>query len=208
LSSREDETFVTVERGGGDGSVVTARDRPQRADAQRNRAKVLAAAAELFAAEGLEVPIDTIADRAGVGVGTVYRHFPTKEALYEAIVVDRINVMVTSARTRLAERPPETAFFEFLDYLVAQFLKSSDLLRAIADAGLEFAVLGAEAKKDLESSVSDLLVAAQRAGAVRSDVTAPVVLALIGASCVASKNPHPGATTADMLRIVLDGLRA
>jgi AcrR family transcriptional regulator len=198
---------VTVERGGGGASVVTAADRPQRADAQRNRAKVLAAAADLFAADGLEIPIDRIAERAGVGVGTVYRHFPTKEALYEAIVVDRINVMVASARALLAESSPETAFYEFLDYLVAQFLKNSDLLRAISDAGIEFAVLGAEAKKDLEAAVADLLAAAQRAGSVREDVTATVVLALIGASCVASKSPHPGASTADMLRIVLDGLR-
>src|SRR5438876_7565800 len=64
--------------------------RPLRADAQRNRAKVLAAAQEAFAAEGIAVPLDEIARRAGVGAGTVYRHFPTKEALFEAVIADRL----------------------------------------------------------------------------------------------------------------------
>jgi AcrR family transcriptional regulator len=202
------EKFLMIElEHGGESAIAIASDRPQRADAQRNRAKVLAAAAELFAAEGLEVPIDRIADQAGVGVGTVYRHFPTKERLYEAIVVERINEMVAHAHVSLANDPPATAFFDFLDYLVNQFLKNSDLMGAFVDAGIAFEVIGAEAKVELEQSVTDLLNGAQGAGTVRTDVTAPIVLALIGASCMASKHPHPGATTADMLRIVLDGLK-
>ena len=64
--------------------------RPMRADARRNRARVLEAARAVFAEEGLAVPLDEIAARAGVGAGTVYRHFPTKEALFEAVVTDRI----------------------------------------------------------------------------------------------------------------------
>ena len=71
--------------------------RPLRADARRNRAKVLEAAEEVFASEGLAVPIDEVARRAGVGVGTVYRHFPTKEALFEAIVVARLEALVERA---------------------------------------------------------------------------------------------------------------
>jgi hypothetical protein len=63
--------------------------RPMRADAVKNRARILEAAEEIFATEGVSVPIDTVAERAGLGVGTLYRHFPTKEALFEAIVVDR-----------------------------------------------------------------------------------------------------------------------
>jgi AcrR family transcriptional regulator len=198
---------VELDRQGGSPATVTS-DRPQRADAQRNRAKILATAAELFAAEGLEVPIDRIAEQAGVGVGTVYRHFPTKERLYEAIVVERVNELVAQAKSQLASGDPQSAFFDFVDYLVGQFMQNTDLLGAFADAGVEFAELAAPAKQELDEAVSNLLVEAQRAGSVRKDVTAPIVLALIGASCMASKNPHPGATNSDMLRVVLDGLRA
>ena len=79
-------------------------DRPLRADAARNRARVLEVAYETFAAEGLSVPIDEIARRAGVGAGTVYRHFPTKEDLYRAVVEDRIGTSSTRAAPLLARR--------------------------------------------------------------------------------------------------------
>ena len=69
---------------------MTQTDRPLRADAARNRARVLEVAYDTFAAEGLSVPIDEIARRAGVGAGTVYRHFPTKEDLFRAVVDDRL----------------------------------------------------------------------------------------------------------------------
>src|ERR1700746_3392231 len=72
--------------------------RPLRADAARNRARVLEVAYDTFAAEGLSVPIDEIARRAGVGAGTVYRHFPTKEDLYRAVVEDRLEHIVESGR--------------------------------------------------------------------------------------------------------------
>ena len=67
-----------------------AAERPLRADAQRNRARILEAAEAVFAAEGIEVPVDMIAEKAGVGVGTLYRHFPTKERLCEAILLERL----------------------------------------------------------------------------------------------------------------------
>lgn len=197
-----------ADAGGRDDGVATVDEtRPLRADAQRNRARVLEVAAQLFAAEGVDVPIDRIAAEAGVGVGTVYRHFPTKERLFEAIVVERLEEMIERAQRCLATEPPERAFFTYVDFMTAQFLRSSDLLDAFADAGIEFAVVGASTKKKLEAAVEDLLVAAQRAGSVRSDVTAPTVMVLIGASCMASKQPHPGVPSGDMIRIVLDGLR-
>ncbi|HKV22663.1 MAG TPA: helix-turn-helix domain-containing protein, partial [Mycobacterium sp.] len=77
---------------------MTEPDRPLRADAARNRARVLEVAYETFAAEGLSVPIDEIARRAGVGAGTVYRHFPTKDDLYRAVVEDRITTIIEGGR--------------------------------------------------------------------------------------------------------------
>ena len=78
--------------------------RPLRADAQRNRARLLEAAEAVFAAEGISVPVDLIAEKAGVGVGTLYRHFPTKEKLFEAILIGRIDGIVDeSTRATLQE---------------------------------------------------------------------------------------------------------
>jgi AcrR family transcriptional regulator len=182
--------------------------RPLRADAQRNRARILEAAESVFAAEGIEVPIDAVAAKAGVGVGTLYRHFPTKERLFEAIMVERVTALAEDARARLETDDPRTAFFDFFDHLVTEVLFKRDLITAIAGAGVEFDVVAVEAKSQLDAAVADLLVAAQAEGTVRQDVTAPVVLSLVGATCMSSRNPHPTATINEMLAVVRDGLRA
>ena len=82
-----------------------------RADAVKNRARILEAAEEIFATEGVSVPIDTVAERAGLGVGTLYRHFPTKEALFEAIVVDRLESLLEMARRQSVDPDPGAALF-------------------------------------------------------------------------------------------------
>ena len=80
--------------------------RPLRADAARNRARLLEVAYETFAAEGLSVPIDEVARRAGVGAGTVYRHFPTKEALFQAVIENRMQALVDDGRALLRSEGP------------------------------------------------------------------------------------------------------
>ena len=89
-------------------------DRPLRADAQRNRDKVLRAAQEAFAASGYGVPLDEIAAMAGVGPGTVYRHFPSKEELFEAVVTARLRDLIAAARGLADDPDPGPAFFAFL----------------------------------------------------------------------------------------------
>src|SRR5262245_61907213 len=108
--------------------------RPMRADAARNRARVLEVAYETFAADGLGVPIDEIARRAGVGAGTVYRHFPTKEDLYRAVVEDRIRSIADMGRALLVEGKPGEALFTFLRSMV--------LLWGATDRGLSEALAG------------------------------------------------------------------
>jgi AcrR family transcriptional regulator len=182
--------------------------RPLRADALRNRARVLEAAEAVFAEEGIDVPVDVIAERAGVGVGTLYRHFPTKEKLFEAILVERVTQIAADARQRLETEDPSTAFFSFLEYLVSEASRKRDLINAFASAGVEFEVVAAGAKKELELAVTELLVAAQHVNAVRSDVTSPLVLSLVGATCSAVDGPDGGVLPTEMLTIVCDGLRA
>jgi AcrR family transcriptional regulator len=182
--------------------------RPLRADALRNRARVLEAAEVVFAAEGVSVPVDVIAEKAGVGVGTLYRHFPTKEKLFEAILIARIIDITADARDRLDSDDPGAAFFGFLEHLVAESARKRDLIMALANSGVAFEDAVGEYKKDLEMAVGDLLHVAQETGAVRADVAPHVVLSLIGATCIASDHPQGAAAPSEMLAIVCDGLRA
>ena len=103
---------------------------PLRADARRNRERILEVAREVFASEGLSVPIDTVAARAGIGVGTVYRHFPTKEALFAAIVTDRVEALGADARAALEDDDPGAALFGFLTTMAER--SATDM--ALADA--------------------------------------------------------------------------
>ena len=107
-----------------------APDRPLRADARRNRQRLLEVAYQVFAAEGLAVPIDEIARRAGVGAGTVYRHFPTKEALFRAIVVDRVTRLVEQAHAAAGSPDPGEAFFGYFLALIDEGASN----RVMADA--------------------------------------------------------------------------
>src|SRR6202140_203377 len=102
-----------------------------RADAVRNKKLIVQAAREVFATAGLAAPIDEIAQRAGVGTGTLYRHFPTKEALFEAVVIGRVEELVEEARRLIAGNDPKTAFFELLSQLVQHGDGHKDLMDAL-----------------------------------------------------------------------------
>jgi AcrR family transcriptional regulator len=190
------------------GDICGEGSRPLRADALRNRAKVLEAAETVFAAEGISVPVDLIAEKAGVGVGTVYRHFPTKEKLFEAILIRRIDEIAADARTRLGAEDPGAALFGFLAHLVQESTLKRDLIQALLSAGVELEVAAAPSKRNLEAAVGELLEVAQRAGDVRGDVSCEVVLSLVGATCIAADQPHMAALPAELLGIICDGLRA
>jgi AcrR family transcriptional regulator len=180
--------------------------RPLRADAQRNRARVLEAAEVVFAAEGLSVPVDVIAEKAGVGVGTLYRHFPTKEALFEAIIIERVTALAAEARCRAAADDPGAAFFSFLEHVVSVSASKRDLILALAGAGVEFEEIAVETKAEMVAALGVLLERAQAAGAVRPDVTEEVVMSLVGGCCLAADRPHAVDSTA-LLAIICDGLR-
>ena len=123
----------TARPGAGQGAAGPGR--ALRADAARNREKVLRAARDAFAESGYGVPLDEIAARAGVGPGTVYRHFPTKEALFEAVVTVRVQDLVDDARARADASDPGGAFFGFLARVAAESAAKRDLPDAISIAG-------------------------------------------------------------------------
>jgi AcrR family transcriptional regulator len=181
--------------------------RPLRADAARNRARVLEVAYETFAAEGLGVPIDEIARRAGVGAGTVYRHFPTKEDLYRAVIEDRINHIVDDGRALLADADPGEALFTFLRSLVLQWgATDRGLAEALAGFGIDVNDAVPEAEEAFLGLLGELLRAAQKAGTVRRDVDVPDVKALIvGAQAMQT---YKAEAAERLTEVVLDGLRA
>jgi AcrR family transcriptional regulator len=177
-----------------------------RADALRNRTRILEAAEVVFAAEGIEVPVDLIAEKAGVGVGTLYRHFPTKEKLCEAILLERLSRLTDDARAMAEADDPAAAFFGFLQHVVEEGTAKRDLLIAVMGAGLEFEQSAAAVKDALRDAVGVLLARAQAVGAVRQDVTPGAVVSLVGATCHAAAHAG-GPPGCDLLSIVCDGLR-
>lgn len=179
-----------------------------RADARRNRQRVLEAAEAAFAAEGISVPIDEIARRAGVGPGTVYRHFPTKEALFAAIVLGRIDRLVEEARARLEGLDPGAAFFDFLARLGEEGRAKRDLVEVLAASGLDLDGAHSAVTRELRDAMAILLTRAQAAGAVRDDVEIEDVISLLAGVSLALRTPSSDAGSVDrMLAIVCDGLR-
>src|ERR1700752_2871960 len=115
--------------------MAEAPGRALRADAARNREKVLRDARDVFAESGYGAPLDEIAARAGVGPGTVYRHFPTKEALFEAVVAARVEDLIADAQARVDAADPGDAFFGFLARVGQEARAKRDLPDAIAVPG-------------------------------------------------------------------------
>ena len=180
-------------------------ERPLRADAARNRARVLEVAYETMATEGLAVPIDEIARRAGVGAGTVYRHFPTKESLFGAVIQDRLQQMVTYGRDLLASSEPGDALFAYVKSMVTQGAADLSLAQAMAGYGIDINVVAPRRNRSFSVCSADLLAAAQRAGTARADITVPEAKALIvGAQAMQGYNPDVAERVTDVL---LDGLR-
>lgn len=178
-----------------------------RADARRNRARVLAAAEEAFAAEGLAVPLDEIARRAGVGAGTVYRHFPTKEALFETIVLGQIRQMVERVHEWARAPDPGEAFFRVFDELVEQATMKRDFTDALTAAGVDISEALAQARIGLTDSIATLLARAQAAGAVRDDIGPADLTSLLSATFMAATRPGAGPPDR-VVAVIADGLRA
>lgn len=184
---------------------MTARE--LRADAERNRRRILSAARELFAVRGLEVSLDEIAAHAGVGVGTVYRRFADRDALIDAIFEERIGEIAEAARRALENGDPWEAF--------TSFLREATGLQA-ADRGLREALLSRGAGRErveraratIAPLVAELVQRAQEAGRLRADLgtfDVPMVPLMIGAVADAARDVAPDVWER-FLGLVLDGL--
>jgi AcrR family transcriptional regulator len=180
-----------------------------RADARRNREAVLAAARERFGECGLECQMEDIARTAGVGVGTVYRHFPTKDDLIAALVADRFKRLAEHAREALAEEDPWEAFCELMRHAAAiQILDRglSEFISSEPQLGQREAV-----RSGLVDATAELIAKAQQAGGMRKDAVVedvPTLICGLGAVTAGAAGNMPELNWERYVEIMLDGLRA
>lgn len=161
---------------------MTPVDRALRADAERNRRRLLDAAKVLFRERGLEVGVAEIAQRAGVGRGTLFRNFPTKQDLIAAIVIERMADAAARGRERLDAPDAEQALFDVLEEIVGAQQLDRCLFDAVADTFLADEAIRA-AHAEVVDMLDELLDRAKQAGAVRTDVGAMDVLLLLKGVC-------------------------
>ncbi|MEA2373298.1 MAG: hypothetical protein QOH12_3692 [Solirubrobacteraceae bacterium] len=184
-------------------------ERPQRADAKRNRERILESARDAFAVHGPDTQMDEVARLAGVGVGTVYRHFPTKESLLGELVRQQMERMVDNTRAGLARDGEPFAVF-------------ADVLRenagiASGNAAIQYAMLGAGegvweyagvAQAELIGLTEEMITRAQRAATMRADVTAMDIPMLMCGVCATMTHTKPHFDWRRHLELIIDALRA
>jgi AcrR family transcriptional regulator len=187
-----------------------APERPQRADARRNRETILEAAMEVFGETGLDTQMDDLARRAGLGVGTLYRHFPTKETLVRALIVFKMERMAQDAAARLADdrADPWENFSGFLLDCAERHARDRVLSQVLATQPASWFRHAAMVETELASRAAELLARAQRAGQARADASGediPVIMCGLSAVLEADWGPRAGRR---YLGLMLDGLRA
>jgi len=180
-----------------------------RADARRNRERLLVAADLVFAEQGVGASTEEVARRAEVGIGTVFRHFPTKESLLEAVFVARLRGLAETAEKLSLAEDAGPAFFAFLDSVLDQSGAKKAFSEALAGAGVDVvAAAAAPVKVALYQAGATLLARAQRSGAVRPDLTADELMALlVGLARTAEHTAHDPALRARTVGVLVDGLR-
>jgi AcrR family transcriptional regulator len=190
LSSRMSETEIQHQR-------------PKRADALRNHEKLVAAARAVFAEDGTSAPLEDVAERAGVGIGTLYRHFPTRQALLEAVYVDEVEAMARAA-DELSGLQPWDALSLWLHQYVGFAATKRALNEALVEAAPDSTVLLA-CRTALTRAGTALIERAQSAGVIRADTSfSDVVRMVAGIAMVPTEDPEQKER---LLDLALDGLR-
>ncbi|MEV7357016.1 helix-turn-helix domain-containing protein [Kitasatospora sp. NPDC091276] len=182
--------------------------RPLRADAQRNRDKILAAAVRVFSEEGLDAHFERIAREAGVGTGTLYRNFPTREALIEAAYRNEVARLCEAASDLLATMPPAEALRvwtrRFIDYATAKY-GMADALRAVVASGSN---PYADSHEMIQGALDSLMEAGAAAGTIRSDIRATDMFAALAGIALTSAKPEQREQAERLLDLTLDGLKS
>ena len=182
--------------------------RALRADATRNRDQLLKAATRVFvSADGTEPSMRAIAREAGVGIATLYRHFPTRESLVEAVYRDQVAGLTAGARELLAQLPPPAALRRWMDLFGDWIAAKNGMLGTLLAMIESGEIAHAQTQTELLAAIDDILGAGRVTGELRADVTAEDIAAsLIGIFTVA-RPPEHDARSSRLLNILVDGLR-
>ena len=183
-----------------------AQERPLRADARRNLGELLGAAKAVFAEIGLDAPVRQIAERAGVGVGTLYRHFPRRADLVAAVFRQELDACAASAEVLAAEHPPFAALVLWLREFAALAVTKRGLARALMLDDPAFAGMGVRRVQRIHPAFRRLLQAAVAAGEARADVDPDEFLDAVSSLCLAAHDTRLDYAQR-MVALFADGLR-
>lgn len=187
-------------------AASTSTERRPRADAVRNRDLLLTAAAAAFAARGADVPLEDIARSAGVGIGTLYRHFPTRDALVEAVYRHEVEVLCDRADELLESLPPDQALAEWMQLFVRHVATKKGMLsvlRPMMDTNASFAM---QTRGRASGAATKLLEAGRAAGTVRGDVNGEDLVRAVSGICMSTDQERSEASVR-LVGLLVDGLR-
>jgi AcrR family transcriptional regulator len=180
--------------------------RPARADALRNREKILTAARDAFAAADGPVALEAIARTAGVGIGTLYRHFPTREALVEAVYAAELDDVTTSAPALLAELPPEAALRAWMDRYAAFVATKRGMIDTLRAGWASGTMATPTTRARVTAAIATILTAGARTGALRADVAPEDVTTMILGVFLATMASNTPEQTGRLFDLVIDAL--
>ncbi len=178
-----------------------------RADAQRNRDALLEAAAAAFTEHGTHTSLEDVARRAGVGIGTLYRHFPTREALVEAAYRRGVEAMCDDAARLLGEHPPVLALEMWMSTFVGYVATKRGLASTLKQAADGNAELFAHVHERIRSTMATLVDAGAASGDIRADVAPADLLRALGGVCMVSDQPGWQDQARRLIALLMDGLR-
>jgi AcrR family transcriptional regulator len=192
-----------------DMATTEATARELRADAQRNRERIIAAAIEVFAERGLDASTAEIAQRAGVGEATLFRRFPSKDDLIQAIVETQMDKVIAIAADCLTDPDPAEGLERFMTEMVERSVADRGVMESAKDACMTATALQPR-RLEIVNLMTELVKRAQEVGAVRADLSGQDLGPLINAAASSAEMPFPGLRE-DLwkryLQIILDGLR-
>jgi AcrR family transcriptional regulator len=178
-----------------------------RSDAKRNRERLLAAATDAFREADEQVSLEGVAKRAGVGIGTLYRHFPTREDLVEAVYLSELDRLLASGAGLLAAEPPDLGLRTWMDRFAGWAAGKQGMMETLRAMFASGAMVRSEMQVRLAATIADFLAAGATVGTLRGDVEAPDVLrSLIGLITVGGGGPDRSSLDRT-LDLLLDGLR-
>ena len=192
---------------GPDDEPVPAKPKSMRADALRNHELLVSTASQLFDERGIEAPLEEIARRAQVGIGTLYRHFPARDALIEAVYRREVEMLCSGVDELLADMTPADALATWMRSFAVYVARKRGMAMALKSVFGKDNELFTQSHERISTAITTLVTAASATGAIRSDVDPADLLRAMGGICMATDSPDWAERTGRLVDLLMDGLR-